>query len=625
MADPVFNQTAAFEELTPVFNDTLEFETVETQVAEEPNIADDLIRQLGLTGRAATEGVAGTVGLVADPFADAARRVINLALEEKIPQSSFQNVIGGLLTDFGVPEPENKTEEIVQRVSQALAGGGGGAAIAKNIASAATNAVTKGLAANLSAQPGAQIVGAATGQASSEAARELGGGDAVQLAASLVGGVAGAGLTSKLSAAKTTTPQIADDIAATEEQGIRVLTSDVKTPETFAAKWAQSTGEKIPVVGTGPVRSVQQTERVAAIKNTLRNFGAEDAANLSDDVMQDLLKTRGKKLTSLTTAKNQVFDKLDGAGVVPVQRTTDVIIDEVDKLNALGGDDSKVLISFLEDMGTAMQGKSIKQIEQLRKRAGEALSKNEGLAHIRGEGQKIMKGVYSALKEDMGDFIQTNGSTQDHTKWQVVNKQLSNMIGELDKSTLKTALNKGSVTPEIVKNLLFSKKPSDMRTLFKNLSAQGRSTARAAILTEAAEKSLTNGEVSPQKFMNYLTKNNERFGIFFKGDDLKQIKGLERALELTKQASISGISPPTGQQLAIPVGAAVLADLLGSGGAAIASGGVIGGLARAYESKPIRDALVSLSSTKIGTKEEAAILKRLIASAQTYKRNQEQE
>jgi hypothetical protein len=598
------------------------YEAVEPQ-QEETSVADDLMRQVGLTGRIAAEGVAGTVGLVADPFADAARRIINLALEDKIPQSSFENLIGGLLTDAGVPEPETKTEMITNRVLKAVVGGGAGAAAAKGIA-AGTKGVTSAVAEQLAAQPTAQIVGAGAGQASSEAVREAGGGEAAQLAASLVGGVAGAGLTSKLSTAKTVAPQITDDIAATEKQGIRVLTSDVKTPETFAAKWAQSTGEKIPVVGTGPVRSAQQAERVSAIKNTLREFGAEDAANLSDDVMDDLLRTRSKKLTSLTTAKNQVFDALDDAGVVPVERTTARLTEEIDNLKTLGGEGSKILVSFLDDMKATIQGKSINQVEQLRKRAGEALSKNEGLAHIRGEGQKIMKGVYSALKEDMGEFIQTNGSKQDHTKWQVVNKQLSNMINELDKSTLKTALNKGSVTPEVVNSLLLSKKPSDMRSLYKNLSGKGRATARAAILNEAAEKSMTGGEISPQKFMTYLSKNNDRFGIFFKGDNLKQIKGLERALELTKQASVSGVSPPTGQQLAIPVGAAVLADLLGSGGAAIASGGAIGGLARAYESKPVRDALIALSHTKIGTKEEAAIMKRLIASAQTYKRNQEQ-
>jgi hypothetical protein len=587
---------------------------------EETDFADDILRQVGLTGRAVAEGGAGLVGIVADPIAVPVRSLINLFREDKLPLESFQTVVGDLLTQAGVPEPENKTEEIVQVVSQALVGGGGVPAIARGVAQRAAAPVTRAVSGVLAAQPGAQIVGAGTGQLAAEVAEEAGAGPVGQIAASLVGGVAGAGGVTRLAGARAT-PAIAGDVAAAEERGIRVLTSDVKAPDTFAAKWLQSSGEKIPVAGTGPVRVAQQEERVQAIKDTLREFGAEDTAALTDDVMRDLLKTRRKEITKHTQAKKEVFAEVKDAGIVPVQRTIDTIDAEIGKLTRLGTDELKPAIEKLTDWRNAIQGQGIDNIETLRKQLGASFSASD-LTTIKNTSKESLSNIYGAIRDDIGDFIIQNGTPADHKKWLNANNKLSGLIGELDASALKSALNKGDVTPEVVRSLLFSRKPSDVRTLFKNLSPKGKSHARAAILSEAAEKSITGDKVSPQKFVTQINKLQNQFGVFFKGDDLKSIKGLERALRLTERAGVAGISPPTGQQLAIPVGAAILTDLLGGAGAALAAGGTLGGLARIYESKPVRNALIALSGTKSGGKEEAAIFKRLIAAGLTQQRNE---
>ena len=51
------------------------------------------------------------------------------------------------------------------------------------------------------------------------------------------------------------------DLEAAERAGVRVLTSDVRPPESFAARSAQALGERIPFAGTGPVRAAQANER----------------------------------------------------------------------------------------------------------------------------------------------------------------------------------------------------------------------------------------------------------------------------------------------------------------------------------------------------------------------------
>ena len=55
-------------------------------------------------------------------------------------------------------------------------------------------------------------------------------------------------------------------------------------------------------------------------------------------------------------------------------------------------------------------------------------------------------------------------------------------------AALKTALDKGTESPEAIRGLLFSSKPSDVRLLYRNLSDTGRANAQAALLAHALEK-----------------------------------------------------------------------------------------------------------------------------------------
>ncbi len=70
----------------------------------------------------------------------------------------------------------------------------------------------------------------------------------------------------------------------------------------------------------------------------------------------------------------------------------------------------------------------------------------------------------------------------------------------------------------------------------------------------------------------------------------------------------------------IPVVTAVLADLLGGAGAGIAGGLSIGGLARLYESAPVRNLLLKMGKTKRNKTEEAALFKRLLATISQQKK-----
>tara|TARA_R110000787_G_C13423570_1_gene445045 strand:+ start:1002 stop:2843 length:1842 start_codon:yes stop_codon:yes gene_type:complete len=575
---------------------------VQVEVVSEPSPMDGFGRQIELTGRAVAEGGAGLLGIAYDPIAF----LMNKATGTEVPP--LTQSVRQALTDLGVAEPETVTERIVQAIGAAAVGGGGSAKLATGAAKL-LEGTPKVVAAALGSGPTSQVVGGGGAGAGGQITKELGGGEVAQLAASLAGGIVGgrAGQTRF----ESTPTDLPADLAAAERAGIRVMTSDALPPNTFASKYLQRLGEMVPGIGTGPVRAAQQTERADAVRNVLRDFGAADAATASDDVMASLLAKRGSDLTKFTGMKSQVIDGLEGAGAMDVSRTVAAIDDEIVKLTALKSDEYAPVIARLSDWKNSLPDQPITNIEVLRKQIGQSFKAPE-LASVRSTGEKSLTGIYGALRADMGDFIKANGQPKDFDKWKIANKNLSSMAGELKNNTLKAALSKGDMTPEAVNRLLFSTKPSDVRTLYKNLDATGRKHARSAILHEALVKAGNNiDEVSPDRFKQQLIRRSKQIGVFFSGDDLKAVEGLARALKITERAGQAAVSPATGIQAAPPIVAAVLTDMLGGFGAGLTAGAGIGASARIYESAPVRNLLMKIPQTRVGSAEEFEIAKRL--------------
>jgi hypothetical protein len=425
-------------------------------------------------------------------------------------------------------------------------------------------------------------------------------------------------------APEPTAKQLPSDIESARQAGVTVMTSDVVPPRTFASKWLQTIGERIPGAGTGGIRQTQQAERIDAVRNVLLDFGADDAARASDDVMKDLATKRGADLAKYSGAKTEVIERLGQTGTVPMTNTVKAIDDEIAKLQGLKTQEVAPIIERLTDWKAALQDQNLINVEALRKQIGESFKAPE-LASVRGIGEKALSNIYGPLKRDMESFITQVGERRDVTKWKVADKRLSDLAGELDMSTLKSVLRRGDATPEVVANMLFSKKPSEVRQLYASLTPTGRERARAAILSRAAEKATENVAegtvVSPDKFANEVKRLGTSVGVFFNGDDLKQVEGLVRVLNITKRASAAAAAPPTGVQAAIPVSAAALSSFFGGGLpgfiATLGAAGGVGVAARIYESAPVRNLLMKIPQTVAGSKEEAALLKSLTSAIQT--------
>ncbi len=424
-------------------------------------------------------------------------------------------------------------------------------------------------------------------------------------------------------------------LEAAERSGIRVMTSDAVRPETFIGKTAQQTSERIPIAGTGPVRAAQQAERVSAVKNLFSEYGVTGAEDFSQDIISDVVSKRSGLLTKYTSMKNDVFNRLDNKGTVPLNKTVQKIDDEMNRLSSVAG--SQPLIGKLQELKVTLQNNpNISSVEANRKVIGDWMS-DQGLASIKTEANKVAKNIYAPLKDDMTDFISANGARNDLTKWKVANKRLAESIGDLENTAFKSAINKADANPEQVLKLLLSNKPSDSAMLYKSLTPDGRDFAKAAIVNQIANKAgvpdatVAGGKIySPEAFRNELERLGPSVKSFFKGEDLKQLEGLSKAITLTQRASQAGVSPATGAQ-AVPFLAAsglgqMFSDLgfLESMLASTATAATIGGAARVYESAPVRNAMIKLAQSPANTPKEAIALNKLILTIQQMEREKQE-
>ena len=418
----------------------------------------------------------------------------------------------------------------------------------------------------------------------------------VGAAAPLIGGGIGAAAdsTKRLAGAARQTPGSEDAIVkAAARENIPLLTSDVAPPTTAAGQLAQRTGERIPYAGTGALRANQQQARTAAVEN----LGAQYAPPAPTEII-DSLKRNASILKRAAGSRIGAYNAtLDAAGAAPYTNTLASIDSAITALSKPGVTGSPDAVRELEQLRNTLNSapQSFSTLRENRTAFNEVVKGYDSplRSQLPSRAKSLLSGVQSSLSKDMDDFASANLSAKDFTRLKDANAIYADEAQKLTKTRLKTVLDKGDLTPEVAENLLFSRKPSEVQLLYNSLGMKGRQAARATIVQRALRDANVTGEVSPDRFLNSISKMEAQTGIFFKGDARSQILGLKEVLNATRRAGRTGITS-TGQEATIPLVTAATASALGSFGATLAAGGAVGALARIYESAPIRNAFIRI-------------------------------
>lgn len=396
-------------------------------------------------------------------------------------------------------------------------------------------------------------------------------------------------------------------LKAGEEAGIPVTTSDILPPKTFVGKTAQQTGEKIPFAGTGAMREGQQEMRQQAVQDVAEKYGQFSYASIIDS-----LKSKKDRVKSAAgSVLESTGNKLDEVGEVSLGNTKSAISEVQSELSKKGVikssgaiDDLNVLIGAIDSAPQTFT--TLKENRTAFREIVAGADKAER-SQLTSRAKGLLTKVESAMTKDMNDMAKVNLTPQEFLKWKKANAVYASEAKKLTKTRLKNVLDKGDVTPEAVETMLFSQKPSELKNLYSSLGVTGRENARAAIISKVVNNvSKRVGGITPNSFSTELKKFGPQVNTFFKGEERKALNGLQKALDATRRAQDAAISTPTGQQL---IGAGTLAAAATDLGATILIGGTTGGIARLYESAPVRNALLRLSSAPKGsTQFEKALL-----------------
>jgi len=401
-------------------------------------------------------------------------------------------------------------------------------------------------------------------------------------------------------ALKGSNPQQADEILkAADDAGIPVMTTDVAPPQTFPGKVLQQTGEKIPLAGTAGVREGQQEFRRQAVDEVKDRYG-----EFSYKSIVDSLKTKKDRIKSAAgNVLEESGKKLDDVGEISIDGTLSQVKSVQDELSKTGVISQSGALDDLKILTDAISSgpQTYSTLKENRTAFREIVDSMDPTARsqLTSRAKGLLKSVERAMTKDMQSFAKNNLTKQEFFRLNRANAAYAEQAKELTKTKLKNILDKGDFTPENVKTLLFSKNKSDMKRLYDGLTSEGRANSRAAIVNKIFDDlSKRQAGVTPNSFSSELKKYSTQIDTFFKGQDKKAMKGLSLALEATRRAQDSSLTTPTGQSLIGGLtGWAAFTDL----GATLGLGGTAGGLARLYESAPVRSALLKLAGTKKGS------------------------
>ncbi|EOI5723060.1 lytic transglycosylase domain-containing protein [Cronobacter turicensis] len=383
-------------------------------------------------------------------------------------------------------------------------------------------------------------------------------------------------------------PEAAQAIRFAEQNNVPLTTTDVIPPSSRVGRAAQTTAENIPFVGTSGMRAAQQESRSQLVQNFANKFGEYNPAEVVNSLKS---KTSGIKQAAGRRLE-QVQSAMSGVSIQP-SRAIQQIDDEVSRMQKLGGvadtDTVSKLQAYRDEL--AKGNVDLEQLSNLRSQFRMDVKGERPVMPTRSDA--AVQRVYRAMTGDIDSAIGQNLGNDVLRRYRQANAVYADEASKLQNTRLKSVLMKGDLTPEVVNNMLFSKNKSEIQSLYNSVGQAGRVQMRNGIIGKAMEKS----GGSPDQFLRQLNIMSNQTGIAFKGEDAAYIRGIKNYLESTKQAARAGVSTPTGQQ-AVPL-------IMGFGAAAnptAAAAGVSYGLiARMYESKAVRNAMLRLANTPRGS------------------------
>lgn len=433
-------------------------------------------------------------------------------------------------------------------------------------------------------------------------------------------------------------PEARQVLEAGQSRNVPVQTSDVLPPQNFATRWMQSIYDKIPVLGGGSTRQVQQAARQEAVRGLADEFGLEleSVGDLSVNMVNSINQQNAATLSRAGAQRLQATQVLDPLGAVPMNTTFSAIDKLLQEQASLGARADTGLVQKLTDIRDSLAvGPMIQGVQQPRNFSGIKDIRTTVIDDLKAINRSDdprsfaqLQQVKSAMDKDMVAFAR-QADPQAARNWLESNRVFARELEATRRTELRRAFNAGNTTPEIVLPILRGGKRSELQRLNSALTPSGQRSARAALVYDALAESgyfADPANANPDRLANALKRQNrlQAVDVFFTGNDKEALQGFVRLLDATRRAQQAGVVTPTGQQLVpFAVGGAAFAEPV----MAALSTATLSGIGRFYESAGMRNFLLKLNNTKAGSRQEMGLIEAavpaLTASLKTLSEQQQ--
>nr|WP_240500529.1 injection protein [Pluralibacter gergoviae] len=398
-------------------------------------------------------------------------------------------------------------------------------------------------------------------------------------------------------------PEKQAQIDFANQNNLPLMTTDILKPQsemTSIGKHARTLAERIPYAGTGGVRSKQQNARESLVRTFSDGLGGISDAQLYNSAtkgQQQFIQAAGKRYDRIINAM--------GDTPVDITNTVKAIDSQIARITRPGASQDRSAVNVLQQFKDDITGGpnnlqlARENRTNLRKRFMAAPDEVD-----RDVLEKAAQSVYNAYTQDMKRAVAGRLGPQEAQRMANVDRSWAKFNDMMSNTRVQKALRNGKTTPEDVTKLIFSQSPADRSQLYKLLDDKGRQNARAAIVQRAMDKAIKpNGDLSVENFINEMNRNRKQSASFFRGEHGKQLDGIMKYLDSTRQASVASAHPINGQLIAGPtaIATALASSLNPLVAKAAAVGGAIGVSGRAYESRVVRNALLRLANTPKGS------------------------
>lgn len=328
--------------------------------------------------------------------------------------------------------------------------------------------------------------------------------------------------------------------------GIRQVTSDVLPPQSRTGKFFQARGEEV----SPGLRAEQQVARTEAVQNLLDRFDVDEAARFESKVVEGVKNSINKSKAAAGEMYEQTAGRLNEMGDVPISQTKGLADKVLQQELRKGTLSDQGLVRQMQDFLDAPDTMNFEDVKSIRSSVGRDLAQAKRGAPVTGTSDvSLLSQIYKKLSNDMRKFAK-DASPELAKEWRKADKIYSDFATGADKTGVKGLIKKGDSTPEVVDQLLFSKKQSDLDFLVKNINEEGKKAAGQRILQRVLEKSTRGGQdLNPNFFQKELFNLKPQINRFFTPDERKGIVALRDVLKQTKRAQDASALPPTGVNL----------------------------------------------------------------------------